>query len=205
MTRTKTIHFSGRCQRGLRLTALILLSTCAVPARAVELTLFDDRIKGSIDTTIATGVLLRTQERDHDLIGTVNGDRAYSVNNDDGNLNYSQGDPTSAQTRLTHELQLSGGDFGTFVRFFYFYDPVIQSVGTRRTALSKMAKRRAGLRIQLLDAYATGDFDVFDMPLSVRIGNQVISWGERDQPGRRDGVACSRRRAAQCAASHSCH
>ena len=32
--------------------------------------------------------------------------------------------------------------------------------------------------IRLLDLYVVGDFEVFKRPLTVKIGNQVLSWGE---------------------------
>jgi hypothetical protein len=150
----------------------------AARAGAIELQLFDGTVTGSFDTTVTGGVLLRVAERDDDLIGVINGGTANSNNGDDGNLNYGKGDPTSAQMRVRHELLLDWRNFSFFGRVFYFYDPVIQSLATDRTPLPDIAKRRAGLRIQLLDAYITGDFSVWDKPLTVRLGNQVINWGE---------------------------
>jgi hypothetical protein len=147
-------------------------------AGAIELSLLGGDVSGSFDTILTSGVILRAEQRDANLIGIVNGGSAFSVNNDDGNLNYSQGDPTSAQIRANHELQLEWRNYSTFWRAFYFYDPVIKSVGTRRTAISQKGKDRAGLRFKLLDAYIAGDFEPFDMPMTVRLGNQVLSWGE---------------------------
>lgn len=147
-------------------------------AAALEVKLLDGKVAGHFDTTVSTGVLIRAENRNDALIGKVNGGTANSVNTDDGDLNYDAGDPTSAQTRVTHELDLGWDRFRLFSRFHYFYDPVIKSTATERTALSDIAKRRAGLRIQLLDAYGTADFTVFDRPVTVRLGNQVLSWGE---------------------------
>jgi hypothetical protein len=149
-----------------------------MPARGIEIDLLDSQIVGSFDTTLTGGVLLRAADRDDDLIGVANGGTADSVNADDGDLNYDQWDPTSAQMRANHELQLAWRRLSTFWRAYYFYDPVIKSTSTERTALSDAAKDRAGLRFKLLDAYVAADIDIADMPLTVRAGNQVISWGE---------------------------
>jgi hypothetical protein len=40
------------------------------------------------------------------------------------------------------------------------------------------AEKQVCQDVRLLDAYVYGDFDIGDMPLSVRLGDQVISWGE---------------------------
>lgn len=43
---------------------------------------------------------------------------------------------------------------------------------------SNAAKDQAGRRARLLDAYVFADFDFLDRPMNVRLGQQVISWGE---------------------------
>ncbi|MCG8391643.1 MAG: DUF1302 domain-containing protein [Pseudomonadales bacterium] len=40
------------------------------------------------------------------------------------------------------------------------------------------AERYAGQRARMLDAYVWGNFDLFERPLNVRLGQQVINWGE---------------------------
>ena len=167
----------GTTRTKLALAFALLLAAAGSPF-AIELELFDGEVTGSFDTTVTTGMLLRTQDRDEDLIGVANGGTANSTNADDGNLNYGAGDPTSANARATHELLLRWRNFSVFARAFYFYDVVVNNVDPDRTNLGDTAKRRAGRRIQPLDAYGTADFDLLDMPLTVRFGNQVISWGE---------------------------
>ena len=77
---------------------------------------------------------------------------------------------------MTHELQLNLKNLGFFGRAFYFYDHAVAD--TDRTALSNDAKQYAERDVELLDAYVTGDFDAGGIPVSIRAGNQVISWGE---------------------------
>ena len=45
-------------------------------------------------------------------------------------------------------------------------------------AFTDQAQRRAGVNIRLLDLYVVGDYEVFNRPVSIRVGNQVLSWGE---------------------------
>ena len=47
-----------------------------------------------------------------------------------------------------------------------------------RTPLSDAAKDVAGRDFRILDLYASGAFDLGDIPLDVRVGNQVLNWGE---------------------------
>ena len=108
----------------------------------------------------------------------VNGGRANSINVDDGDLNFDKGDLTSLSAKVTHELDLNWRNFGFFGRVFYFYDAAIMDIDPERTEFTSEAKDAAGRDLELLDAYATGDFMAASRPLSVRFGNQVINWGE---------------------------
>ena len=153
-------------------------STVALPVAAIDFDWNNGAISGSFDTTVSTGVSARTQGHDHRLIGVNNGGTANSINGDNGNLNYEKGDITSANVKATHELSLNAGDFGFFGRASYFYDTAIMDGDTARTDLGNEAKGRAGKDFELLDAYVFGDFDVGDVPVTVRVGNQVLSWGE---------------------------
>lgn len=115
---------------------------------------------------------------------------AYSSNGDAGNLNYDRGDMFSEVFRGTHELSVTNGDFGFFGRFTYFYDSALMDddgaysnpvSGNRVDPCADDDARDLACRdIRLLDAYIYGNFALNDgaNPLSVRIGNQVLSWGE---------------------------
>ena len=128
------------------------------------------------------GAAMRVSERDELLFSRGNGGKALSFNNDDGNLNYDRGDLVSLSAKVNHELQLNlespGAELGLFGRVLYFYDHVVADGDTEHTELSAAAKRHAGRDFKLLDAYVTGDVDAGTTPVSIRLGNQVISWGE---------------------------
>jgi hypothetical protein len=52
----------------------------------------------------------------------VSGPGQFSVNADDGNLNYDKYDITQAPLKVTQDLNLTFGDYGFFGKILYFYD-----------------------------------------------------------------------------------
>lgn len=156
--------------------SLVLSVFSSPPVMGVE---FDKgELSGTLDTTVTVGGSFRVEDRDPDLVGVANGGRANSINNDNGNLNFDPGDLVSALAKVNHEVDVSWKNFGFFGRMYYFYDWAVMQIPTERTDLSEPAKRAAGRNIKLLDAYVIGDFTVLERPITVRVGNQVLSWGE---------------------------
>jgi hypothetical protein len=124
----------------------------------------------------------------NDVWSIANGRGSYSTNGDLGNLSYDPGTRFSTQFSGLHELDVSFGDYGFFARGFYFYDFEVNN-GSRSfnnpiTGLEpelckdKEASDLLCHDIRLLDAFAYVDTWIGDMPLSLRVGDQVISWGE---------------------------
>ncbi len=161
---------------GTSLIALAAPMMIATPATAFEFDL--GKVTGSFDTTFTYGLSFRVEDRDNDLVGIANGGNRPSVNGDDGNLNYDTGLVSNA-LRGTHELLLDYDGFGFFGRATYFYDfENADGDNTERTDLSDEARDRVGRDFSLLDAYVYGGFELGDVPLDFRVGNQVLSWGE---------------------------
>jgi len=67
------------------------------------------------------------------------------------------------------------GPGGNYNRYATYSDYANNGTGDR---FSDAAKDQAGRRARLLDAYVFADFDFLDRPMNVRLGQQVISWGE---------------------------
>lgn len=118
---------------------------------------------------------------------------SYSANSDNGNLNFDKGDLFSLQVKGTHELNVSYQDLGLFVRGMYYYDFEAESgVSAYSHYLSDQlpssnandlcadpdASDNLCQDIRLLDAFVYADFYVGDIPVTIRVGDQVISWGE---------------------------
>ena len=98
----------------------------------------------------------------------------FSVNRDDGDLKYDNGDPFSNAIKITSELSLKWGTWGAFTRATYFYD----FENANRDDLTDIAKEKVGKDFRLLDAFIYHDFTIGDHKGSFRIGRQVVSWGE---------------------------
>jgi hypothetical protein len=157
----------------LRVTGLLWTVFILFPPFSQGFEIRSGNVFGSLDTTVSLGASWRLQDRDEALIGIGNGGTAPSTNRDDGNLNYAPG-LIAALANVTHELELNYGAFSAFVRGNYFYDVV----NANKDELSPEAQDQVGARARLLDAFVTGSFDPGGTPLEVRIGQQVISWGE---------------------------
>jgi hypothetical protein len=112
----------------------------------------------------------------------------YSANGDAGNLNYDPGEMFSRIFKGTHELDINAGNQGFFTRFTYFYDfemmdgdrPYNRPISGNAYEPCHDGKQKdlSCADIRLLDAFYYGDFYVGDRALSVKIGQQVLSWGE---------------------------
>jgi len=115
-------------------------------------------------------------------------DGAYSSNGDLGDLSYDEGDAFSTQFVGLHELEVAYGDFGFFARGYYYYDfensdnnraysnPISGNVAD--PCRDKQASDELCNDFRLLDAFVYADFYVGEMPVSLRLGDQVVSWGE---------------------------
>ena len=157
---------------------LALAAAALAPPTAFAIQFNVGSIEASIDTTASSGASMRVSQRNPDLVGVSNGGRANSNNGDDGNLNFGQWDLVSLNAKVLHELDLKWKNFEFFGRMYYFYDWAVMEIDTERTAFTEAAQRRAGMNIKFLDAYLKGNFELFGRPLTVRVGNQVLNWGE---------------------------
>ncbi|REL35780.1 DUF1302 domain-containing protein [Thalassotalea euphylliae] len=117
-----------------------------------------------------------------------NGEGKYSSNSDNANLNFDAGDAFSTIFKGTHELDIRRDNMGVFIRGLYFYDFEMSDEDrawtntlTGRTddpCRDSIAEEQVCSDFRILDAFFYGDFDIGEMPFSIRVGQQVISWGE---------------------------
>ena len=133
---------------------------------------------GSWDTTIGYGQGWRTEGHNCKLIAIADGGCGYGPNNDDGDLNYGKGTFTEALTGVT-ELSLKYKDsLGVFVRGSGLYDFYVMGDHTERTALTHDARDVVGSYTRLLDAFGYARFNLGALPSELRLGRQVVDWGE---------------------------
>ncbi|MDP2171176.1 MAG: DUF1302 domain-containing protein [Rhodocyclaceae bacterium] len=131
-------------------------------------------VTGSFDTTVSAGALWRMDKRDSGLVSIANGGTSRDPNSDDGNLMYDRGDLVSTLFKATHDLELKYHNFGAFVRASYFYDATISD----KNSLNSKARDVLGNDAEILDAYVRGNFNLGGRNLNLRLGKQVVSWGE---------------------------
>lgn len=179
-----------------------LLLGAAIPAQAAGFKAGNLDI--SIETALSATTGVRTSSPDKDLIGKANNlssgvnaantDRgAFSVNGDDGNLNYDSGDFFFSRLGLISDITISHGDFGVFLRPSYLWDPRLDDDnfadpgdygGARVRSFDDLNRKNDAVtdevadNFELYDAYFYGRFDLFDRSVAFKLGNQVLNWGE---------------------------
>ena len=165
-----------------------------------------DGWNGSWGGTASYGSSWRTQNPNTSLYGQQNGKLLGLTNGtggntiDEGDLNYSKGQQFSSPFKIIAEVELKKDDMGMLLRgkAWYDYTLINQSVNfgnqpngyngynlatnsmTQRNPLSDSGYDKL-LRfdgVELLDAYVYDSFDVAGKPLQVRLGNEVLNWGE---------------------------
>lgn len=158
--------------------------------------------QASFNTTLSAGVGWRTTKQDKRLIAQGNLGPEFapgqpfenigaSTNNyDNGNLNFKNGDTYSKIVKGNSELFIDytvGGKnldrVGAFVRGRYWYDfelkderRAVDPVGQRRELNEQALDNASGG--EFLDAYVFSDWYFGAVPVSLRYGKQVVSWGE---------------------------
>jgi hypothetical protein len=173
---TDASRFAGRLGSA-PLAVAILAGAASLPAWAVEFSTKSGSVTGSWDTTISYGQAWRIQSRDCNLVAVANGGCGRSPNIDDGNLNYGTG-LFSRALKVTSEVSLTSGDFGAFIRGSLLYDKDAEDGNQDRTPLPRDSRDVVSSYERLLDAFVYWKFDAGSMPGELRLGRQVVSWGE---------------------------
>jgi len=169
----------------LAIAAALAVST---PVHAVDFDWGD--WSGSWDNTISYGISWRGASVDEKLIGKGNGGTAEAMISDDGNLNFDSGDIFSNIIKGTSEIEIDNGQWGGFARIKYWYDFEMMNNGKPHGhSPNKYAsgeelndddfhKLAQFSGLYLLDLFAYGSVDLGEMPLDIRLGRQVVNWGE---------------------------
>ena len=172
-----------------KLFPALLATTIAGQAYGLEFQLGE--VEGRFDSQLSVGASWRLNDADSDLISQPNGGTGSGSGSfDDGNQNFKQGDTFSRTFKGFHELSLDYRNFGARVSGKYWADFELMN-GNRDhgntvngynsgdqlddSGFNDYAKFKGA---EILDAYVYGYFDVGSMPLNVRLGRQVINWGE---------------------------
>ena len=171
----------------------ITASLLAVPAVAGEFQLGD--WEGSFNSQISVGAGWRMSDIEPRLVTPGNAPgfgEASTSTADDGDLNYKDGDAYSVILKGVHDLEFKKGDFGVFLRGKYWYDMALaDSKRPHGNSVNRYTPDQSlddsqfddyaqSSGLELLDAFVYGTFYLGEngMPLDLRLGRQVASWGE---------------------------
>ena len=137
-------------------------------------------IEGQFDSSLSIGASWSTQSASQDLIGATNGGNSTASANDDGRLNFKKGETFSKLFKGTHDLELKYGDTGVFLRGKYWYDFELKDESRPFKQISDKGREEGAKSsgAQLLDAFIYQNYTIGSQPGSVRLGKQVVSWGE---------------------------
>jgi hypothetical protein len=182
------------------LSAAIAAAGAVMPAYGYEYVQDDFRMQ--VDTTVSVGASWRASERDYRGVGNSNAAAAFAVgknpantnhlhgtsSQDNSNLLWKEGSTFSEVAKITVDVEMNYKNYGAFIRGKAFYDHRIVN-GDGVTDLPEYYRTDAngqnldpnqsdGRSADILDAFVWGDWWIGDHPLNVRLGQQVISWGE---------------------------
>lgn len=163
---------------GKRLAGAVLAAVLAGRAQALPFNL--GALEGQFDSELSLGAQWATASAERDLIGVADGGRAPAASGDDGRLNFKRGETFSKRLSGWHGLELKSGGVGAFVSGRYWYDfeledearPFVPADGPGRAR----GARPAGA--EWLAAFVWRHHDLAGQPGRLRLGRQILLWGE---------------------------
>jgi hypothetical protein len=154
-----------------------LISVLSAPAYSFDFTLGET--KGSLITLITGGFSQRLRSQNADLIAAP-GTQGFLTGFQDahaGDLNYNSGDLFALYLKGSEELLLNFPDkYKLFARAGWIRD--FKAADTRFVPLASAARTQAAHDLFLFDLWASKDFETFGRTSRLRVGRQVINWGE---------------------------
>jgi len=137
----------------------------------------------NVDVTLSYGAGWRLEEPDADKLA--------SANANDGNYNFDKGDLINNRLGLVADIDAQHKNFGFFLRPRAFYDfvymgsnanyadnPTPNNTPDSPDDFPDETQDMHGNRAEILDAFIWTDLPVGHRTLQLRLGNQVIQWGE---------------------------
>ncbi|MES2820401.1 MAG: DUF1302 domain-containing protein [Pseudomonadota bacterium] len=155
-----------------------LMASLATPVFGATFSLGE--VEGQFDSSLSVGASWALRSADPDLIGVNNGGRGLSQTTDDSHLNFKRGETFSKIFKGVHDLELKYADTGVFLRGKYWYDVELKDEHRLFKDIDDDDRKEAAQAsgAQLLDAFVYHSYAIADKPGSVRLGKQVLSWGE---------------------------
>lgn len=108
-------------------------------------------------------------------------------NSDQGNLNFDKGDLVHAVAKYTADISFSMYDYNLFMRPIAYFDAnyvdftekhPVTILQAHESALPSGVVDEVGFDLHMLDYNISHVFTIADHDVNVKIGNQVLNWGE---------------------------
>lgn len=172
----------------MKRTAVYFLSWGALVAShgafSVQFSTPIEGLESSLDSVVEYSAMYRTAKAEQ----VVQDGQNLFANANDGSEYYSRG-LVANEYKITSELNLRYQDSGAFVRGSAWYDtqlmdrpPTGGSNPLHNTDSDERypsdLRNRNGHGSRLLDAFIYGGYELNGQPLNLRLGRQVINWGE---------------------------
>ncbi|MTJ80053.1 MAG: DUF1302 domain-containing protein [Telmatospirillum sp.] len=173
---------------------LVLLAVAALSRPAWAVTFDDDGTTISFDSTISAGTGIRTRSPSCQLItagaagsGAPQGCLGpFSGLGDQGDLNYKAGQAFTTYLKGTHELMVATPDQWKFLgRFSWLKDftaannsGYVSATNPTGRPMPQSVQDDLRTQVRLLALWLSKSFQVAGEEARVRVGNQVINWGE---------------------------
>ena len=147
-------------------------------------------IEGRWGMEVTVGTAARTKDADPSLVARGNGGQASSGTIDDGNQNFSEGDVFSTVAKAVGEVEVRKDNYGAFFRAKAYSDLHLKNASVPHGSSNNAYRPDEPLNddgfpdgskfedVQLLEAFGFADFYPGDKPLTIKAGNQVVTWGE---------------------------
>lgn len=175
----------------------VVLAIAALAGTSAEAFTFElDGVRGNFDSTLTVGTGIRVQDSGCNLVVAGAAGSAApagclaptSALGDQGNLNYAKGDRFTTYLKGSHELLLKmPSDFTFLGRVNWIRDvSATDTTGTLSATtppdladgLARDARKDLRFKARVLDLWVSKGFQLGDQQGRIRVGNQVISWGE---------------------------
>ncbi|MNF27377.1 hypothetical protein D3C84_80290 [compost metagenome] len=170
----------GACHPHLLAVAVAIAVNSPVFAKDFSI----GEIEGSFDSALSVGASWAVRSPDPDFISNFNSQgvrgNASSRTNDDNRLNFKKGETFSKIFKGVHDLELKYGDSGAFVRGKYWYDFELMDESRPFYDIDDHGRDRAAKSsgAMFLDSFVYHNYTLADLAGNVRLGKQVVSWGE---------------------------
>ena len=157
--------------------ALVILPLI-ISTQAQGLEFYSNGVETQFDSQISIGSSWRMEDQgSYQTRGIEPGSTEINKENgNDGDLNYKNGEAFSQIIKGSHDLQVNYEDVGFFVRGKYWHDTALEQNKNLDDSTNHELAQYSGASV--LDAFVYGEFELLDMPLDIRLGKQVVSWGE---------------------------